>query len=70
MGPKQYAVVFYFKRVIFGLIGIQLTPAVSNFIFEACECSQSNLFLLDTAEDFVPYSGYQIIANPNNCYFP
>ena len=43
------------------ILGIQLTPAVSN----VSAIYQINLFPLDTAVVFPPiYTGYQIIANP------
>ena len=54
LGPGQRnmqwcSVCFDWVRV--GLSGMQLAPAVSNFIFAIC---QINLFLLDTAVVFSP----------------
>ena len=57
----------YFEWVRVALLGIQLTPAVSN----VSSIYQINLFPLDTAAVFSPcsYTGYQLIANPVH-HFP
>ena len=69
LGPGQCSMHWcsvYFDWVRVGLLGIQLTPAVSN----VSAIYQINLFLLDTAVVFsTSCTGYQIIANAIH-YFP
>ena len=56
MGPEQYT-------------GIQLLLSQIPFLKLVSAISQTNLFPIDAAVVFVPYTGYQIMANPIY-YFP